>query len=181
MRVPKLKSTLIVSAVALGLFGAAGAGAATDTFIKFDGIQGESTTKGQEGSSEVLSWAWGTSSTANGKKGCVEDMHFTKALDSASPPLITNAGAAAVIPKAVLRVQRSNGGAAPSDYLVITMSNVKVSSYQVGGNSSSGAALYESISLSFDLMDGSYKKQNSDGSAGAATPWTIGPNSGKCT
>ena len=43
MRIRKMRIALIASALAVGLLGSAGAFAAVDTFLKIDGIDGEST------------------------------------------------------------------------------------------------------------------------------------------
>ena len=65
------------------------------------------------------------------------------------------------------------------EFLVITMSNVFITSYLVAGSNGSDG-LFEKVTLSFDLMDGVYKLQKPDGSIGASIPWSIGPSAGKC-
>jgi type VI secretion system secreted protein Hcp len=164
-------------ATVAGLFGSSGALAAVDTFLKIDGIQGESIAKGFEGASDVFSWSWGAASTPDGKKGCIQEMDVTKSVDSASPALITNAATGAVAPKAVLTMRKPGEGG--GNFLIITMTNVRVSSYQIAASSGAGS-LAESVSLNFEIMSGVYRKQKEDGSFDAGTPWNIGPNSGKC-
>ncbi len=68
---------------------------ATTTFIKFDGIEGESTHKDHKGEVDVLSWSWGVSNAGTGHAGGGSgagkaqpvDLHFTHNYDKASPGL----------------------------------------------------------------------------------------------
>ena len=178
MRIRKMRIALIASALVLGLLGSAGASAAVDTFLKIDGIDGESTDDKHKGEIDVFAWSWSVAATTPGKRGCIKGMTIGKAFDSSSPKLITNAATGAATPKAVLKV-RKGGGRDQIEFLVITMSNVLISSYSVAGASGQDGVL-ENVVLNFDLMDGVYKKQNPDGSLGPAIPWSIGPSAGKC-
>ncbi|MEQ1515589.1 MAG: hypothetical protein ABL931_03765 [Usitatibacteraceae bacterium] len=62
---------------------------------------------------------------------------------------------------------------------MITMSNVVISSYRVAARDGSGTPS-EVVVLSFDSMDGAYRKQNPDGSLATAIPWSIGQGGNKC-
>jgi type VI secretion system secreted protein Hcp len=175
MKFQRLSIAMI--ATAAGLSASAGANAAVDIFLQIDGIQGESADAKFKGASEVLAWSWGEVSSANGKKGCIEDMHITKVVDKASPALITNASTGAPASKAVLSMRKA--GDSQGTFLIITMNGVRVSSYQISGSSGAGAP-FESLSLSFETMSGEYRAQKPDGSLDAGIPWNIGPNGGKC-
>jgi type VI secretion system secreted protein Hcp len=66
----------------------------TDSHIKFDGVEGESTHKDHKGEIEVLSWSWNVSqhsSLAGGGSGKGKanpgDFVFTHTYDKASPVL----------------------------------------------------------------------------------------------
>jgi type VI secretion system secreted protein Hcp len=178
MQIKPVRIALIASAAAVGLSASAGAFAAVDMFLKLDGISGESTNDKHKGESEVLSWSWGASGKENGKKGCVQEMNVTKVVDSASPPLITNAGAGGIVsPKAVLKVQKSGGDR--QEFFIVTMTNVRVASYATAASSGSDN-LVENVAFSFDQIDGEYKKQKPDGSLDAGIPWNVGPAGGKC-
>lgn len=179
MRIRKMKLALIASAMVVGLFGSASVFAAVDTFLKIDGVDGESTDDKHKGEIEVSSWSWSVVGTTAGKRGCIRGMEVTKMFDSASPKLITNAATGAGTPKAVLKVRKPGADRDRIDFLVITMSNVFITSYLVAGSNGSDG-LFEKVTLSFDLMDGVYKQQKPDGSIGAAIPWSIGPSGGKC-
>ena len=175
MKFQRLSVAMI--ATAAGLSASAGANAAVDIFLQIDGIQGESADAKFKGASEVLAWSWVEVSTANGKKGCIEDMHITKFVDKASPALITNASTGALASKAVLSVRKAGEG--PVTFLIITMNGVRVSSYQVAGSSGAGTVA-ENLALSFETMSGEYRAQKPDGSLDAGIPWNIGPNGAKC-
>ena len=95
----------------------------------------------------------------------------------ASPKLITIAATKSGAPKAVLTLRKA--GRDQQEFLVITMSNVLISSYIVGGASGSDGVL-ENVVLNLELIDGAYKKQKPDGSLGPAIPWNIAPSAGKC-
>lgn len=180
MQVRKMKLALLAAAMVLGLLGSGMARAAVDTFIKIDGIDGESTDKANKGASDVLGWTFGVTGNGAGKKGCIQGIEFIKSIDSASPKMIINAATGTAAPRAVLKVRKAGqSGQVNGDYLVITMSNVLISSYRVTSNDGQGG-LTENVQLSFDVMDGVYRKQNEDGSMGAAIPWNIGPSGGKC-
>ena len=176
MKFQRLSIAMI--ATAAGLSASAGAYAAMDIFVKFAGIDGETADKQHQAESEVFSVSWGAASTANGKKGCVQDMSLTKKFDKASAQLITKAATGATIPTATLSMRKA--GESPVDFLKITMTNVKVSSYAAAGSSSYADAPTESVSLSFETMSGEYKSQMRDGTLDAGIPWVIGPNGAKC-
>jgi len=175
MQIKPVRIALIASAAAVGLSASAGAFAAVDVFIKFAGIEGESSHQDHKGSSDVIAFSWGAASTANGKKGCISDLVLTKNFDKASPQLITNAATGATIPTAELFMRKAGEG--QKDFLKITMTNVKVSSYHASNGYSD---TIDQVSLSFETMSGSYKAQDDKGGLGGETLWSIGPNPGKC-
>lgn len=189
MNVQRMKIALIALATVAGLLGPSGVFAAVDMFLKIDGIEGESTDARNKGSSDVISWSWGIENTATGAgaggggsgsgKSCIKGLAITKNVDSATPRLITNVSSGAHAPKAVLKVRKSGADRGATDFFVITMTNVVVSSYQVGG-SVGDDRLTESIILNFELVDGVYTKQNADGATGPGIPWNIGRSAGKC-
>src|SRR5262245_25437377 len=154
-----LRVAVLATALALPV---AATGAAVDYFLKIDGIEGESTDKDHKGELQVESWSWGVSSatTAGGArsgKPCVASFNFTKNMDKASPPLMANAVSGMVIKTAVLTARKA--GEAQQEFLKLTMESVLVSSYQVGGSSSSSSLPMEQLSLNFAKMSVEYKPQ----------------------
>ena len=98
--------------LATSLVASSTAAFANDMFLKIDGIKGESADSKHKDEIEVLSWSWGESNgaarTARGKQSaaCIQDLHFTKYIDSASPGLIMSGVTGDVAQSAVLVVRR---------------------------------------------------------------------------
>ncbi|MEP7297407.1 MAG: type VI secretion system tube protein Hcp [Burkholderiales bacterium] len=123
---------------------------ATSMFIKFDGIDGESTSKDHRGEIEVLSWGWGmsasSSSTGGGAgagKATPREFRFVHRYDKASPELLRKAARGLHIASAVLTERRA--GAGQRDFLKITLKEVLVSSIESGDD---GSGPTEQVALS---------------------------------
>ena len=151
--------------------------AEVDLFLKIDGIQGESKDAKHANEIDVDAFSWGETnvvSHAGGGGGgagkvAMQDFHFTKRLDKASPVLFLACASGKHFPKAVLTARKAGQG--QHDYLVITLSDVVVSGYQVGG-AESGEAGVDRTSLAFSRMVFEYRPQKPDGSL--APPVTAG-------
>ena len=71
---------------------------AVDMFLKLDGVKGESKDKVHTNEIDVLAWSWGMSNSgtahvgggAGSGKVSVQDLSFTKYVDSSSPNLMLN-------------------------------------------------------------------------------------------
>ena len=72
--------------------------------------------------------------------------------------------------KAVLYVRKAGGGQV--EYLKVTLTDVLVSSYNVGSQEPKGPGEVESVTLNFAKIQQTYVPVNPDGSAGA--PSTVG-------
>ena len=156
--------------------------AAVDMFIKIDTIEGESTDKTHGKEIDVLSWSFGASqsgSMAGGGGGAgkvsMQDFTFTKSFDKSSPKLFEALATGQHLKEAKL-VLRSAGGS-QLEYLVITFSDVLISSYSTGGSSGDDRPT-ESVSLNFAQIKMSYVEQDAKGSAGAAVEfgWDLKAN-----
>jgi type VI secretion system secreted protein Hcp len=172
----QLKRTLIGAALVVATAIPLSASAAVDMFMKLTSIPGESTDAQHRGEIDVLAWSWGASTGARTGKGtipnaCVQDLSFTKYIDVASPSLIMRSVTGDTVASAKLTVRKS--GQYPVEYLVMTMTNVRVSSYSTGGSGGEDR-LTENVTLHFDHMKGVYKLQNADGSTGSSVIWDIG-------
>ena len=119
---------------------------AFDAFLKLDGIQGESTDAVHKGEIELLSFSWGESRpsrlTGGGGGGAgktsFQDFHFTKLSDSTTPALFQAVAAGKAIGTGTLSIRKggdqpTDAAGAPQDFLKLTLQNVLVSSYQLGG------------------------------------------------
>jgi type VI secretion system secreted protein Hcp len=146
--------------------------AKTDAFLKIDGVDSESTDDKFKGWIEVESWSWGATNSgtagAGGGQGAgkvaPQDFHFTKKLDKSSPVLFQNVNLGKHLKKADFVTRKAGGG--QQEYFKVTLEDVMVSSYQVGGTGADGVIPTEQISLNFAKMEMIYKEQKPDGSLG---------------
>ena len=147
--------------------------AAVDYFLKIDGIQGESASQKHKGEIEILSWSWGESQTGahasggGGGAGKVQmsSFHFTAHTSLASPKLILACANGQHIQKAVLTAVRQAKGKA-QDYLVWTLTDVLVSSFQIGAEGPDALPV-DAFGLDFGKIEVEYKPIKADGSLGA--------------
>jgi type VI secretion system secreted protein Hcp len=146
--------------------------AAVDYFLKIDGVDGESQDQGHKGEIEVLSWSWGESQAgqvAHGGGGgagkvTMQDFHFTMRSSKASPKLFLACATGQHIKQAVLVGRKA--GDKPQEYLKYKLTDILVSSYQIGG-SNGGDSPSDQISLNFARLEVEYRTQNPDGSLGS--------------
>ncbi len=142
--------------------------ASVDYFLKIDGVDGESTDAVHKGEIDIDSFSWGITSPGNkfggggAGKAVIQDFVLAKKVDKSSPALSLSVATGKHYKKAVLTVR--NDSRNPKDYYVITMEDVLVSSYQVGG--SSGTDPKEQVSLSFGKVKVEYKENGKGGEEG---------------
>jgi len=158
--------------------------AQVDYFLKLDGIQGESPDHKHKNEIQLLSWSWGESNGGAGAHGgggsgagkvAMQDFHFVMAVNKASPKLMLACADGEHIKKGVLTCRKA--GKDQQEYLVVTMTEVLVSSYQTGGNESQPLPT-EQISLNFSKIEFDYKEQKADGTLGASVKagWDVKTN-----
>lgn len=144
---------------------------ATDTHIKFEGVEGEATHADHKGEIEILSWTWGvsnvnaggTSGGGSGKgKATPNDFNFLHNYDKASPILAKKCAQGVHFPSVVLTARKSGEG--QKDFLKITLKEVFITSVQPSG--SSGGDIVESVSMSYASVDFAYKAQDAKGALG---------------
>ena len=148
--------------------------AAVDYFLKIEGVEGESTDDRHKGEIQIESFSWGASQPGIGQMGSgggggagkvsVHDISITKSVDKASPVLMVSSATGVHFPRAVLTVRKS-GDNNQAEYFKVTLSDVLISSYQVGGDQGSLPA--DTFSLNFSKIEFEYLPQNPDGSLGA--------------
>jgi type VI secretion system secreted protein Hcp len=159
--------------------------AAVDMFLKIDGIDGESQTKGHEKEIELESFSWGatmpigtglTGGSGTGKI-MVTDISVTKKLDSTSPQLLEKLFTGQHTPKVVLTLTKPDGKGGLLNFYKITLEDVLISSYQTGG-SSGGDIPIESLSLNFAKITFEYTPQKPDGTIGTPVKfgWDLAKN-----
>jgi type VI secretion system secreted protein Hcp len=149
--------------------------AAVDYFLKIDGIEGESTEEGHAGEIHIESFSWGLSqevATGGGTgKVLFQDFHFEKKIDKATPKLMEACAKGTHLPAVQLVGRRANERGETSDYLVITLKDASVVSYQTGG-SAGDIVPTNQLSLNFAEIKFEYFPQNPDGSLGTPVEFT---------
>jgi type VI secretion system secreted protein Hcp len=156
---------------------------AVDMFIKIDDIKGESPDAKHKDEIQVLSWSWGMSQSGTTHDGAgggagkvnVQDLTFTKFVDSSSPNLIKFCCNGKHFKQALLTIRKA--GEHPLEYLKITIKDIIVSAVTTGGSGGEDR-LTENVTLNFGKFQVEYTPQKADGSGAAAIPvtWNIAAN-----
>lgn len=139
---------------------------AVDAFLKLTDIKGESVVKGHAEEIDIMSWSWsmsqhGTAHVGSGGgagKVQVQDLAINKMVDAASPNLVKAICTGKHIAEAVLTLRKA--GETPLDYLIITLTDVLLTSYSVSG---SGDIPMETVTLTFASFKESYQPQDKTG------------------
>ena len=160
-------------------FGFGGGGG--KTFLKLDGIKGESTVKLHKGEIEISSFSFGVSNAgtaAHGSGGGAGKTSFqsftiTKKLDKSSPALFLDAASGKHIKFADVSFMRKAGGK-QQDYLKIKLTDVLISSLQQG--QSPHGTPTESITFNFKKAEESFL--SSSGKVLQSVAITISGNKG---
>jgi type VI secretion system secreted protein Hcp len=159
---------------------------ATTTYIKFDGIAGESIDKAHPGEIEVHSWNWGLSNAgvaggAGGGSGTGKaDPHhlsFDHRYDKASPLLAKSCASGKHIKSVILSARKAGEG--QKDQLKITLSDVLITSCSLGDRGDFDP--FESVALFYSAINVSYQAQNPNGSLGAPVTFDWNIKTGKIT
>jgi type VI secretion system secreted protein Hcp len=148
---------------------------AVDMFINLQGIKGEAQdgTQGPKGDCDVLAWSWGLSQTGTTHMGSgggagkvnVQDVSFTKYVDSASPALKIHLATGKHIPKVVLLCRKAGGE--QKKYIEITMEDCIITSLSTGG-SHGEERLTENVTINFAKVAYEYFAQTADGNTKSA-------------
>ena len=150
--------------------------AAVDYFLKIDGIQGESRDDRHKDEIDIESFSWGETQSgtfaAGGGGGAgkvsMQDFHFTLLVNKASPALFLTCAQGDHIKNAKLTCRKA--GNDQQEFLKITMSDVLVSSFQIGGTG--GVVPTNQISLNFAKIEVEYKEQDATGKlVGSIKKW----------
>ena len=145
---------------------------AVDTFLKIEGIKGESTDDKHKGEIDIESFSWGATQSgtmafgggAGAGKVQLSDFHFTTKISKASPLLFLSCASGTHIKEATLTSRKAGGS--QQEYLIIKLNDILVSSYQSGGSSSSDQLPTDQFSLNYAKIEFTYKEQKPDGSLG---------------
>ena len=143
--------------------------AAVDYFLKIDGIAGESLDAKHKGEIQPQAFSWGeaqqqgpaTAGGAGAGKVQFHDLHFVMRTNKASPQLLLACASGQHLKSAVLTARKT--GKAPQEFLVITLTNVLVSSYETGATPVQSYPV-DQVSLSLGQIKVEYRAQKPDGS-----------------
>jgi len=150
--------------------------AAVDYFLKIDGIQGESKADKHKDEIDIQSFSWGATQSGTFAVGggggagkvSMQDFHFTMPDNKASPALFLACAQGDHIKNAILTCRKA--GKKPVEFLKFTLSNVLISSFQIGGTG--GVVPTDQISLNFAKIEVEYKEQDATGKlTGSITKW----------
>jgi type VI secretion system secreted protein Hcp len=149
--------------------------AATDCFLKIEGIEGESHDAKHKNEIDLESWSWGESQSGAHSSGggggagkvVMQDFHATMKINKASPKLMLACATGEHIKTAVLTCRKA--GKDQQEYLKVTLSDLLVSSFQTGGTGHSNVVPIDQFSLNFARIELEYKEQKADGSLGSPT------------
>lgn len=156
---------------------------AVDMFIKIAGVKGESKDKKHGKEIDVLAWSWGLSNSGSAHVGGgagagkvnVQDLSFTKYIDSATPDLLLSACNGKHYGDALLTIRKA--GEHPVEYIKIKLTEVLITSISTGGSGGEDR-LTENVTLNFAKVHFDYTPQDDKGAAGTAIPmqWDIAAN-----
>jgi type VI secretion system secreted protein Hcp len=146
--------------------------AQVDYFLKIDGVASESTDAKHPGEIELESYSWGESQSGTAGHGggmgagkvVPQDFNFVKKVDKGSPTLFIACATGQHFKSAILTARKAGGG--QQEYFKITMSDVLISSYHIGGSAHSDVVPMEQVALNFAKLEMIYKEQKKDGTLG---------------
>lgn len=154
-----------------------------NTYIKFAGIDGESTSQDHKGEIDVLSWNWNVSvptgaggGGSGAGKATPHDFTFIHVYDKASPLLAKSAASLKRCPTAVLTARKAGEG--QKDFLKVTMKEVLITSVSPSG---ADPGLSEVVSLSYSDIEFAYKPQDSKGGLGGEVRFDWNVKTGQVT
>ena len=157
-----------------------------DIFLKLDGIDGESTTKGHEKEIEVVSYDQSIDATVyregggggvGAGKATFSGVRFRKLLDTASIPIALACASGLHIQSARFAFRRSSS--TPLDFYVVALEDVIVThtgqcattgaqsplAFETLDKSPAGAALLEEVTLLFGKVRWEYRQMGPKGTA----------------
>lgn len=141
--------------------------------LNLGSIQGESQSSNHTQEIEINSFSFGStnsairsaSGTAKGGKPTVSEITVSKEVDKASPQLFSALVGSTLIKAATISVSKLTGGGKPEDYLVISLTNVYITSLQTSSDKSlpPNQVGLETVTLNFQKINIDYKVQLTSG------------------
>jgi len=158
-----------------------------DSFLKIDGVDGESTDAKHKGEIEILSFSWGvaqaitgtvsSTGTFSGQRADLVALTVVKQLDKSSPKLAQACAAGDHFKGAVLTLCRAGGDKQP--YMKYKLSDVLLEAVRTGGAShGEGGVPTEEVSLRYAKIELEYTVVGTDGkpAGSVAGGWDLKEN-----
>lgn len=158
--------------------------ARTDMFFKATGertgeIVGESSDKRFTNQIDIVDWNWGMSAPsavggARTGRTLMSELKLVKRVDKASTALMSVMKNNEFLTTAILSVRKSGGQGAALPYFVMTLSQARVSAYEVQSdvNHEGSPTLTEHLSLTFKSVTVDYTVQSETGASMGASSFT---------
>lgn len=158
-----------------------------DTFLKIDGIDGESTDDKHKNEIEVLSFSWGVTQPTSGsvstagslsaERAQFQDLMITKAIDKASPKLAIACASGEHFKSARLELCRAGGDKQP--YMEYKLTDVMVTSVHPGGSGKGESLPLEQVSFAYGKVELKYTQLKVEGgreSGNVVAGWDLKAN-----
>ena len=158
-----------------------------DTFLKIEGVDGESTDAKHKGEIEIQSFSWGvsqaitgtvsSSGTFSGQRCDMTAVVVVKQLDKATPKLAQACAAGEHFGSATLTLCRATGDKQP--YMKYKLSDVLLESVRTGGSTQGeGGVPTEEVGLRYAKIELEYTVVGTDGKAAGnvAGGWDLKAN-----
>lgn len=127
-------------------------GQGVSVLVKVDGIPGDSVRDGHEDEIDAMAWSWGAINPA-GEGALARDLVILKGIDKASAPLFFACASGTLIPQVKVALRWTVEGET-SDFLVITLTDVRVASLEQGIDGGHELVTFSAAKVHMDYDDG---------------------------
>lgn len=145
-------------------------------FMKYDGIDGESSDKGHDKWIDVENWSWGvtrqitsatsTQSDRESTNAKITDLNIQKRMDSASPKLFLES-CCGTGKDVIIHLTKTGTGGGADTFMEYKLKNALISEYSVAGAAGETDRPLETINISFVEMESKYTPYDQDGKSQA--------------
>jgi type VI secretion system secreted protein Hcp len=143
------------------------------SFVKIDGIDGESTDDKHAKWVELKDWGWGLTQTYTGShsqrggltaaQASFHDVTFIKVVDSASAKLMLACANGSHIPKVTIDCVKATGTGGAQSYFKVDLSDCLISTYNASGGASDVAT--DTFAVNFAKIEVVYSQLDNKGGA----------------
>ncbi len=137
----------------------------SDYYLLITGVKGESQAQGMTNNIELESWSWGAANPASlGGKGLaagkpsLSDLTVSFALEEGSFAIIKDLVTGAHVATCTFTGRKTGGGGTPYNYLVITLTNCFITSFNTDGGAT--GVPHASLSIAYEKIQYQYYTQD---------------------